>query len=103
MVSTRSMASEKMTLLMSLQREMVEMKRRNEEITRKNEDEILALQKENEEMKRKFVEARPSLRHWCPSSRHSLSLADRIIYLHRPGQHPPGEGGITEEVCRQVW
>jgi len=35
---------------------MAEIKRRNEEITQKNEEEILALPKENEEMKRKFVE-----------------------------------------------
>jgi len=32
------------------------MKRKNEETKWKNEDEILALQKENKEMKRKFVE-----------------------------------------------
>ena len=38
------------------------MKRRNEEITQKNEDEILALRKENEEMKRKFVEGGLSTR-----------------------------------------
>jgi len=33
------------TLLMSMQKEMVEMKRKNEETKRKNEDEILALRK----------------------------------------------------------
>jgi len=60
MVSTRNMASkrmseaEQMTLLMSLQREMVEMRRRNGEAARKNENEILALRKENEKMKRKL-------------------------------------------------
>jgi len=37
------------------------MKRRNEETKWKNEDEILALRKENEEMKRKFVEGGPSV------------------------------------------
>jgi len=43
MVSTRSMVNEKMfdakqmTLLMSLQREMTKMKRRNEEVQRKSE------------------------------------------------------------------
>jgi len=51
--------AEQMTLFMSLQGEMVEIKRRNEEITRKNEEEILALRKENEEMKMKFVEGGP--------------------------------------------
>ena len=38
------------------------MKRRNEETKRKNEDEILALRKENEEIKRKFMEGGPSVR-----------------------------------------
>jgi len=57
MVSTRSermSEAEQMTLLMSLQREMVEMKRMNEESKQKNDDEILALRKENEEMKIMF-------------------------------------------------
>jgi len=61
MASKRMSEAEQMTLFMSLQREMVEMKRRNEEITRKNEEEILALRKENEEMKMKFVEGGPSV------------------------------------------
>jgi len=43
-------------LLLSLQREMVEMKRKNEEVTKKNEYEIQALQKENEEMKKKLMQ-----------------------------------------------
>jgi len=50
-----------MTLLMSLQREIAEMKRRNEEVTQKKEDEILTLQKENEEMRRKLGEGEPSI------------------------------------------
>ena len=52
--------AKQMALSMSLQKEMAEMKRRNEETKRENEDEILALQKENEEMKRKFVDGGPS-------------------------------------------
>jgi len=54
MVSTRSKVNERMsdaeqmTLLMSLYREMAEMKR-------KNEEKIFALRKESEEMKRKLV------------------------------------------------
>ena len=58
MVSTRSMVNEimsgaeQMVLLMSLQREMNEMRK-------KNEEEILALLKENEEMK-KLTEEGPS-------------------------------------------
>jgi len=61
MMNERMSDAEQMELLMSLQKEMVEMKRRNEETKRKNEDEILALRRENEEMKRKFVEGGPSV------------------------------------------
>ena len=67
MVSTRSMASERMSeavqmpLLVSLQREMAEIRRRSKEVSRKNEDEILALRKENEEMRMKLEEGRPLL------------------------------------------
>jgi len=56
--STRSMVNERMSdvehimLLMSLQREMTEMKR-------KNGEEILALWRENDEMKRKLAEGGP--------------------------------------------
>jgi len=50
-----------MTLLMSLHREMTKTKRRNEEVTRKNENEILTLRKENEEMRRKLREGGSSL------------------------------------------
>ena len=60
MASERIFEAEHMTLLMSLQREMTEMKRKNQEVTRKNEEEILAFQKENEEMKKKLVEGGPT-------------------------------------------
>jgi len=59
MVSTISMLNEKMSkvehmaLMMSLRREMDEMKK-------KNEEEILALRRENEEMKRKLIGEGPS-------------------------------------------
>jgi len=62
MVNEKMSDAEQMRLLMSLQKEMAEMKRKNEETKRKNEDEIKALQKEDEEMKRKFVEERQSTR-----------------------------------------
>jgi len=41
---------------------MAKMKRRNKETKQKNEDEILDLRKENEKMKRKFMEGVPSVR-----------------------------------------
>jgi len=40
---------------------MSEMKRRNKETKRKNKDKILALRKENEEMKKKLVHEGPSV------------------------------------------
>jgi len=65
MVSTRSM--ERMTeadqtmLLLSLQREMAEMKRRAEEAAQKNEQELQVLRRENDEMKKKLGEGGPSI------------------------------------------
>jgi len=67
MVSTRSMTSERMpevdqaTLLLSLQREMAKLRRRNKEVSRKNEKEIQALRRDNEDMKRKLIEGGPSI------------------------------------------
>ncbi|KAK7373271.1 hypothetical protein VNO80_06671 [Phaseolus coccineus] len=64
MVSTRSMASEKMpevdqtTMLMALQKELVKMRRKHEETAMKNEEEIMTFRKENEEIK-KLVEEGP--------------------------------------------
>jgi len=60
MVNEKMSDVEQMTLLISLQKEMVDMKTRNEKTKQMNEDEILALRKENEEMKKKFVEGGPS-------------------------------------------
>jgi len=43
MVNEKIYDAKQMTLLMSMQKEMVEMERMNKETKRKNEDEILAL------------------------------------------------------------
>ena len=48
-------------LLLSMQTEMAEMKRKIEEVTQKNEQEIQDLRKENEEMKKKLLEGGPSI------------------------------------------
>ena len=80
MVSIRNMASEKMsdaekiTLLMSLHREMVEMKR-------KNEEEIQAFRKKNEEMKKQLTEVTPSLKpdHQAGTSRASLPCVKTLV------------------------
>jgi len=42
-------------LLLSLQREMTEMKRRAKEVVQKNGQEMQALRRENEEMKKKLM------------------------------------------------
>jgi len=54
---------------------MVEIKRGNEEVKWKNEEEILVLRKENEEMKKKLVEG--------------FRLADWVIQLGSPLPPPP--------------
>jgi len=61
MASERMSEAVQMPLLVSLQREMAEIRRRSKEVSRKNEDEILALRKENEEMRMKLEEGRPLL------------------------------------------
>ena len=61
MVNEKMSDAEQMALLISLQREMTEMKRKIEEVQRKSEEEILALQMENEERKKKWVEGGPSI------------------------------------------
>ena len=48
------------TMLLSLQREMVEMKRKTEETSEKNEQELQVLHRENEEMKKKLGKGGPS-------------------------------------------
>jgi len=48
-------------LLLSLQREMAEMKRKTEETAQKNEQELQVLCRENEDMKKKLGEGGPSV------------------------------------------
>jgi len=47
-------------LLLSLQKEMAEMKRKTEETTQKNEQELQVLYRKNEDMKKKLGEGGPS-------------------------------------------
>jgi len=61
MTSERMTEADQTTLLLSLQIEMIDLRRRNEEVSRKNEQEIQALRKKNEDMKRKLVEGGPSV------------------------------------------
>ena len=48
-------------LLLSLQREMAEMRRKTEEAAQKNEQELQVLRRENEEMRKKMGEGGPSV------------------------------------------
>jgi len=48
-------------LLLSLQRDMTEMKRRTKEVVQKNEQEMQAFRRENEEMKKKLMEGGSSI------------------------------------------
>ena len=82
MTSERMIEADQLTLLMSLQKGMTKMKRRNEEVTRKNEEEIQALQRENEDMKKKLVERGPSIV--------STNLVGRLI------TSPPNPRAIEE-------
>jgi len=61
MTSERISEANQTAMLLSLQKEMVELRRRNEEVSRKNEQEIQALCRENEDMKRKLIEEGPSI------------------------------------------
>ena len=73
--------ADKAMLLLSLQREMVEMKRKTEEATQNNEQEIQALRRENEEMKKKLMEG-------------SFCWIDQCCQqvLHLPSQPETGRG-----------
>jgi len=61
MTSERMPEVDQATLLLSLQREMAKLRRRNKEVSRKNEKEIQALRRDNEDMKRKLIEGGPSI------------------------------------------
>jgi len=50
----RMIEADQTMLLLSLQREMAEMKRKTEETAQKNEQELQVLRRENEEMKKKL-------------------------------------------------
>jgi len=60
MASERMSEANQAAMLIALQKELAEMKRVHEEATRKNEDEIRNLRKENQETK-KLVERGPSV------------------------------------------
>jgi len=60
MTSERMFEADQTALLLSFKREMVELKRRNKEVSKKNEQEIEALRMENEDMK-ELVEGGPSI------------------------------------------
>jgi len=60
MASEKMSEAEQTTMLLALHKELAEMKRKNEGVTRRNEEQIAAIRKENKEMK-KIMEGRPSV------------------------------------------
>jgi len=61
MTSERMTKADQTMLLLSLQKEMVELRRRNKEASRKNEQDIQALRRDKEDMKRKLIEGGSSV------------------------------------------
>jgi len=103
MVSTRSM--ERMTeadqtmLLLSLQREMVEMRRKTEEVVQKNEQELQVLRRENEEMKKKLGEGGPSVILTNVVGKSYTSPPDPDVAQGTRGQPPPRDTEMGDESC----
>jgi len=103
MVSTRSM--ERMTkadqtiLLLSLQREMAEMRRKTEEAAQKNEQELQLLRRENEEMKKKLGEGGPSVIPTNVVGKSYTSPPDPDVAEGTRGRPPPRDTEMGDESC----
>ncbi|XP_068484963.1 uncharacterized protein [Phaseolus vulgaris] len=103
MVSTRSM--ERMTeadqtmLLLSLQREMAEMRRKAEEAAQKNEQELQALRRENEDMRKKLGEGGPSVIPTNVVGKSYTSPPNPDVAEGTRGRPPPRETEMGDESC----
>jgi len=95
----RMIEADQTMFLLSLQREMAEMKRKTEETAQKNEQELQVLRRENEEMKKKLGEGGPSViptnvvgRSYTssPSPRQAEGMRDKI---------PHRETEMDDESC----
>jgi len=103
MVSTRSM--ERMTeadqtmLLLSLHREMAEMRRKTEEAAQKNDPELQVLHRENEEMKKKLGEGGPSVIPTNVIDKSYTSPPNPDVVERTRGRPPPRETEMGDESC----
>ncbi|XP_068492279.1 uncharacterized protein [Phaseolus vulgaris] len=103
MVSTRSM--ERMTeadqtmLLLSLQREMAEMRRKAEEAAQKNEQELQVLRRENEDMRKKLGEGGPSVIPTNVVGKSYTSPPNPDVAEGTRGRPPPRETEMGDESC----
>ena len=102
MVSTRSM--ERMTeadqtmMLLSLQREMVEMLRKAEEAAQKNEQELQVLRRENEDMRKKMGEGGPSVIPTNVVGKSYTSPSNPDVAEGTRGRPPPRETEMGDEL-----
>ena len=76
-------------LLLSLQREMAEMRRRTEEAAQKNEQELQVLRRENEEMKKKLGKGGPSVISTNVVGKSYTSPPDPDVAEETRGRPPP--------------
>ena len=87
----RMIEADQTTLLLSLQREMAEMRRRAEEVAQKNEQELQVLRRENKEMKKKLGEGGPSVIPTNVVGKSYTSPPDPDIAEGTKGRPPPRE------------
>jgi len=80
-------------LLLSLQREMAEMRRKTEEAAQKNERELQVLRRENEDMRKKLGEGGPSVL----VGKSYTSPPDRDVAEGTRGRPPPRETEMGDE------
>ena len=78
-------------LLLSLQREMAEMRRKAEEATQKNEQELQVLRRENEDMRKKLGEGGPSVIPTNVVGKSYTSLPNSDVADGTRGRPPPRE------------
>ena len=102
MVSTRNMEriteADQTMLLLSLQREMAEMRKKAEEATQKNKQELQVLRRENEEMK-KLGEGGPSFIPTNVVDKFYISPPNLDVVEGTRGRPPPRDIEMGDESC----
>jgi len=92
-------------LLLSLQREMAEIRRKTEETAQKNDQELQVLCRENEEMKKKRGEGGPSIIPTNVVGKSYTSSPNPNIVEGTRSRPPPRETEMDDESCliRSAW